>query len=152
VEAWFKTTSGNGGQVVGFGDETTGASSYHDRGVFLTNSGNVAFAIRRNETGTLLFSPNAYNDGQWHHVVGTVSSAGTFLYVDGAQVGQDTTSTSGQPYTGYWRVGGDDYTGFPLAPTSGYLAGSVDEVAVYPTALSLTQVQAHYTASGRTIP
>ena len=32
-----------------------------------------------------------------------------------------------------------------------YFAGDIDDVAIYPTAIPLTTVQSHYTASGRTL-
>ena len=70
------------------------------------------------------------------------------LYVDGALVGTNPT-TSAQVYTGYWRIGGDKvWTG----ATSSYFAGSLDEAAVYPTALSENDIRAHYNASGQTAP
>ena len=61
------------------------------------------------------------------------------------------TVTAGQAYTGYWRVGGDNLGSWPNAGTSQYLAGTIDDVAIYPTALSLTQVRDHYTKSGRPV-
>jgi hypothetical protein len=61
-------------------------------------------------------------------------------------------STSGQPYSGYWRVGGDNLGGWPNQPASNYLSGSIDEVSIYPTALTKDQVMAQYLASGRTSP
>jgi hypothetical protein len=61
-------------------------------------------------------------------------------------VGSNTTTTN-QSYNGYWRVGGDNLNGWPSQPSSDYFAGSVDEAAVYPTALSAAQVAAHYAAA-----
>ncbi len=58
------------------------------------------------------------------------------LYVDGKRVGSRTDTTTGQAYTGYWRVGGDNLGGWPNQPTSNYFAGTIDEVAIYPTALT----------------
>jgi len=95
-------------------------------------------------------SPAAYNDGQWHYVVTTLSSAGQNLYVDGALVAHNAAVTTGQSYTGYWHVGGDHIsTSWPDHPTSSFLNGTIDEFAVYPTALTASQIGAHYTASGR---
>jgi PKD repeat protein len=83
--------------------------------------------------------------------VGTLSSGGQELYVDGKRVGRRTDTTSAQPYSGYWRVGGDNLNGWPDQPASFAFAGDIAQVAVYPGALSSTRVQAHYTASGRTL-
>ncbi|WP_449066724.1 LamG-like jellyroll fold domain-containing protein, partial [Planomonospora algeriensis] len=87
-----------------------------------------------------------------HHVVATQGSGGIALYVDGRRVGQNGAVTGAQSYDGYWRIGGDNLNGWPSQPTSAYLAGDIDEVAVYPSALSLAKVNEHYTASGRTSP
>ena len=93
-------------------------------------------------------SADAYRDGQWHHVVGTLSGAGLALYVDGARVGLSETTKSGQAFgtrNGYWKMGGDSLAGLPNRPTSNYLAGDLDEMATYPVALTAAQVQEHYT-------
>ena len=72
------------------------------------------------------------------------------LYVDGAQVASRTDTTQGEAYLGYWRVGGDNLAGWPSAPGNvNFVNGWVDEVAIYPTALSLTQILAQYQARGR---
>ena len=66
------------------------------------------------------------------------------LYVDGVLVGSDTTTTAGEAYLGYWRVGGDDLGGWPSTPTTRNFTGGVDEVAVYPTALAQSTIQSQY--------
>ena len=76
--------------------------------------------------------PPSYNDNQWHHVVATQGADGMKLYVDGLQVATNA-ATDAASYTGYWRVGGDRCYG---GQTSNYLAGTVDEAAVYATALT----------------
>jgi chitodextrinase len=48
------------------------------------------------------------------------------------------------PYNGYWRVGGDQLSSWPSQPTSNSLAGSIDEVAVYPTELSAAKIETHH--------
>ncbi|MGI8330563.1 LamG-like jellyroll fold domain-containing protein [Actinomadura scrupuli] len=144
VEAWFKTSSFLGGKIIGYGDKTSGSSSSYDRQLYLSNNGTVVFGMYPNAVKTVQ-SGNGYNNNKWHHVVGTVDgSAGMKLYVDGNLVGSDATAKSGQPFSGYWRVGGDNVAGWPLAPSSSYLNGTIDEVAVYPKALSAAQVATHY--------
>ena len=147
VEAWFKTTSTSGGQVVGFGDVPTGSSYRHDRQVYLSSTGHVVYAVDQGTFKTAT-SPNAYNNGAWHHVVATLSSSGMVLYVDGAKVASYSSVTSARNYGGFWRIGADVLPG-KTSTTSAYLSGAVDDVAVYPSALSATQVKDHYTDSGR---
>jgi len=149
AEAWVRTTSTRGGKVIGFGNSATGASSSYDRHVYLTDDGRFTFGVHPGSTKTVASSAG-YNDGAWHHVVATLGSDGMALYVDGVRAARNTTVTSGEPGTGYWRVGGDSLSGWPDQPSSTALAGTIDDVAVYPTALGLPAVQAHYRASGRT--
>ncbi len=150
VETWVKTTSTSGGKLLGFGNAATGDSSSYDRHLYLDSTGRLSFGVYTGDT-VVLRSAAALNDGAWHHVVGSMSSSGMALYVDGKKVGSNGT-TAGQSFTGFWRVGGDNLNGWPNQPASSNLEGTLDEVAVYPNALSLEQVQQHYAASGRTIP
>ena len=150
AEAWIKTTSTAGGKILGFGSAKTGASSSYDRHLYMDNTGRISFGVYPGAIKTVR-TPAAYNDGQWHQVVATLSAAGMVLYVDGNKVGSDPSVTVGQTYNGYWRLGGDNLGGWPNAGTSHYLAGTIDDAAIYPTALSLAQVRDHYTKSGRSL-
>lgn len=148
VEAWIKTTTTSGGKIVGFGSAQATASATTDRNLYMDNSGHVIFGVNSGGVRTVA-SAGTYNNGTWHHLVGTLSSAGLALYVDGNRVGFDPATTNALTYMGYWRVGGDSLTGWPSAPTSAYFAGATDEVAIYPKALTAVQVGAHYAATGR---
>ena len=150
IEAWFKTTTGGGGKIVGFGSSTapTSSSSY-DRQIYMTNAGKLIFGVYNGGTYTVQ-SATSYNDGQWHHVVGELSGAGLAMFVDGAPVGQNGGTTVAQTYSGYWRIGGDNLGGWPSKPSSNYFKGTIANVAVYPAALTLSQVQKHYTDAGYT--
>ena len=150
TEAWFKTTSTKGGKIIGFGSAKTGSSTSYDRQVYLANNGKVVFGVSSN-ANKVITSPTAYNNGAWHQVTASLSSAGMELYVDGILIGTDSSVTSAASYNGYWRIGGDNLSGWPSAPTSGYLAGSIDDVAVYPAALTLAEVKNHYQLGGGTV-
>ncbi|MFJ2543459.1 PKD domain-containing protein [Microbacterium sp. NPDC087589] len=150
VEAWVKTTNTRGGRIVGFGDSATGTSTSGttDRVLYLDNSGRANFAINDGSYRTI-FSRTAVNDGNWHHIVGTVGAEGMQLFVDGTRVGRDQARTAPKIYDGYWRIGADQTNGFTNKPTNAGLAGSIDDVAVYPAALTQSDIQSHYLASGR---
>ena len=156
IETWFKTTTTSGGKIVGYGSgqPNTGSgstilSSNYDRQVYMTNSGQLIFGVYTGSPQTIT-SSKSYNDGQWHYVVATQGSAGMVLYVDGLRVGKNVT-TNAQTYFGAWHVGGDNLSGWPSKPSSNFFAGDIDETAIYPTVLTLAQVQNHYTLSGRTV-
>jgi PKD repeat protein len=144
VEAWFRTQSTRGGKIVGFGNARTGLSTAYDRHVYLDAQGRVSFGVYSGGTKAITTS-GAYNDGDWHHVAGSLSPAGLSLYVDGELVGTRADVVRANPITGYWRVGGDK----SWATGLDWFAGQVDEVAVYPTALRAEQVAAH-TVAGTT--
>ena len=67
------------------------------------------------------------------------------LYVDGAQVAVKAGTTVADVRGGYWRIGGDDASSITTnKPTNAYLTGSIDEVAIFPTAISASQIAQQY--------
>lgn len=91
------------------------------------------------------------NDGRWHHVVGTwAAPSGTrlatsqfALYVDGQQVTtgpvQFGVNATNSPLTGDGPVRIARHNAFGT-----YFKGSLEEVAIYQTALSADRIHAHY--------
>ncbi|MFE1859107.1 LamG domain-containing protein [Streptomyces anandii] len=144
LELWFKTTSTNGGKLIGFGNKVQLTSTRYDKHVYMTNNGRLVFGVYSGGVRTVT-TTQSYNDGKWHHVVATQSSAGMKLYVDGTLRTSNLLVTGNESGTGYWRVGGDTLsTSWSNAPTSPYFTGLIDEVAVYGKALSASQVTTHY--------
>ena len=140
AELWFKTTTDQGGKLIGFGNAQTGISSSYDRQVWMSRSGHLSFGTYTGQLNVVT-TDGTFNDGAWHHVVATQGSDGMNLYVDGGLVGSNPQSQA-QPYDGYWRVGGDNLDGWDDA--SRYFAGTIDEVAVYGTELSADRIRAHH--------
>jgi hypothetical protein len=143
LEAWVKTTTIQGGLILGFGTTATGAAGSYDRMIYMANTGQIYFGVGANKT---INSTLPYNNGSWHLIDATLSAGGMALYIDGALVASNSTVTEAQVYNGYWRVGYDSLGGWLAHPTSNYLAATLDEVAVYPTALTPARVAAHYLA------
>lgn len=150
---WFRTTTTAGGKLLGFGDQqsSAGLSNNYDRQVYMDNNGRLSFGTcpQSGTCPTVVVSPKSYNDGQWHQAVGSLSSAGLAFYVDGAVVGTDPTVVTAQNYAGYWRLGGDRLDGWNPPVSSPYFAGTLDDVSIYPTALTPAQVSQQYADSGR---
>jgi signal peptidase I len=146
LEVWFRTTSTGGGQLMGFGSSATGTSAVADRRIWMRTNGALRFTIREDNTLRTLNAPGSYNDGAWHHVVATLSSGGMALYVDGALAASNSRDTGYHyaPYgsAGFWRIGGDTTTGMS-GVLDATLVSSIDDAAIYSTALSATQVAAH---------
>lgn len=152
TEAWFKTNTTSGGEIIGYGNTQTGVSTEYDRVLYMSNQGMLYFGVRPGGAARRSLSTTAsFNDDQWHHVVATLGGNGMQLFVDGVLVASRADITTAWPIDGYWKIGGDNLTGWNQAPTSRYLNGQIDDVAIYPSVLPLSRVQAHYTASGRTV-
>ncbi|HEY7069412.1 MAG TPA: PKD domain-containing protein [Acidimicrobiales bacterium] len=158
VEAWVRTSTTQGGRIIGFSGSQSDTSSTYDRMLYMTNDGRVVFALWAAVAGPgpglgstfrTVESPGGLNDSQWHHLAATLSTEGMRLYVDGAQVGSRTDTVTGENSYGWWRVGGDNLAGWPSRPASDNFSGQIDEPAVYATALSAAQVANHRAASGR---
>ena len=148
LEAWFKTSTTTGGKIVGWGTSATGTSQKADRHLYLDNTGRLNFGVRPNSTRVAITSAPGLNDNQWHHAVGTLSSTGLKLYVDGTLVANRADVTTAEHLSlGYWRIGGDRLQSWPNRPTSDYLNGDIDDVAMYKHELTPTQVAAHYSAA-----
>jgi hypothetical protein len=142
VEAWFKTTSTTGGRIVGFSSSSTGLSSNYDRHIYLDPDGHVSFGAWPSYA-SVVATGGAYNDGQWHQVVGNLGPSGQYLYIDGLLVGS-LANTAGYSYPGYWRIGGDStWSGDP------WFDGVIDDVAVYSAPLTASAIAQHFTISGR---
>jgi hypothetical protein len=145
-DLWFKTTTTTGGTLMGFGSSSRGLSGSRDRLVWMSNDGQLNFGIFSGQTAVVQ-SPASYNDGAWHNVVATDGSAGIDLYVDGRLVASDPSAGPPEPYLGYWRVGGEDLTGWPDSSTSNYFAGTVSDASVFDSPLSAYQVLLQYLVS-----
>ncbi|MGY1664203.1 LamG domain-containing protein, partial [Geodermatophilus sp. SYSU D00705] len=160
VEAWVKTTGR--GVIAQYGDSATGANTTSDRALYVDADGRLSFGLSRRSgfgptattTYTTVRSTAPVADGQWHHVAATVGTAGTVLYVDGAQVAADPAMTRANTRltSGYWMVGSGTLTGWPQAPASSSLSGAIDEVAVYAAPLAADRVKAHHAAANGTVP
>lgn len=146
AEVWFKTGAAGTGQLIGFGSSQTGASTKHDRQVFINTSGQAAFFVNPG-TGATITGAQNLRDGNWHQVLGQLSSTtGMTLYVDGALVASNSVTKTGATGQGYWRFGYDTLTGATLAPASGFFAGSLRYGSVFSAVLTNTQISADFRA------
>lgn len=149
VQTWFKTSTGSGGRIIGFGSARSGSSGDADRHVYLTDAGRLVFGLQTgpgNQRQTLSTAAR-YDDGRWHLVTATLSTAGMRLLVDDVPAVTLTSVKAGVSYNGYWRIGYDELKNWTGRPSSDSFRGTVKQVAVYPTALTDQAVADIYAAS-----
>jgi hypothetical protein len=148
-ECWFKASGSSGGALLGFSDSSTSASgTTNDRVVYLDSGGQLTWGVLVGATRKTVRSTQAYDDGAWHHVVGSVGSAGLKLYVDGTLVASDASVTAGNTTpSGYARWGGQSLLGWPNRPSSDYFIGTLDELSHYQRQLSDLEVYQHFHAN-----
>jgi hypothetical protein len=146
IEFWFNSTQGTGtgtgtawSQGAGLVDADVSGTN-NDFGVSLRSDGKVVAGVG-NPDVSIVSSAGGYNNGNWHHVVftRTKTTGALQLYVDGVLAGSATGNTASLTSPANINFG-------RIQSGSNYFLGSLDEVAVYNTALSGSTVTSHYNA------
>jgi len=149
VEAWVNGFEGQigGAGIVGKGYGGGGEEFYIDCG---GTSSAFRFFIR-GTNGTAYSAASAVvPDGNWHHLVGVCDETNSFiyLYVDGRMVASNSSASGGiHATTNLYMTIGARQSGKNTAYDDQF-SGYIDQVAVYPVALSAQQVLNHYVAAG----
>ena len=145
VEFWMQTTSGRNQAIL------SGANAGNDNEilVFLTGSTGLRLHTGESSNSYIDWQIPAVNDGLWHHlaVVRDATNDEASLYFDGVSQGVVPTTLSPLTIdTGGLFVGQDqDSVGGSFDATQA-LEGTLDELAIFGTALSASDVLAHYHA------
>jgi len=142
VAAWVKTASSSGAHGI---VSKYAASSLNGYQIFVNNGNLCAWYFKDSAdyvwdgSGCTLSTPGIA-DNKWHQVVFTVDATGGRLYVDGVQkASQPWTGIAGATTSGT----GLNFARYPGA-ASPYLAAALDDVRLYNSALSATQVATLY--------
>lgn len=138
INMWFNTTTA-GGALIGFNNSQTGAGTTYDRTIYMNNAGQIVFGVYNAGYDTVR-TGTAYNDGNWHMVTASISSAGMKLYIDGTMASSNTSYTTPQTNTGYWRIGEQTVGSWPDVSGSGYFKGELDDVDIYNRLLTDNEV------------
>ncbi|UUZ94051.1 fibronectin type III domain-containing protein [Paenibacillus sp. P25] len=135
VAAWvYLDTVSNWMRIFDFG---SGTSTY----MFLTPkngaTGKMRFAIKNNGSSEqIIDGPSALGAGGWHHVAVTLNGATGILYVDGAEVGRNSSMTikpSNMGATTQNWIGRSQFS-------DPYLNGQVDDFRIYSKALTAEEI------------
>jgi hypothetical protein len=130
------TVSGATGNPAPFGIDTYGVGGSNKWRAFMTgNTGGTNYLEAPD--------PNGYTLGRWYHLVAVYrdSTPRLGLWVDGVEVGSDT-STSGARDTGSYRLHVSRYNG----SYSQYFPGLIAHVAIYGRQLTASEITARYRA------
>jgi hypothetical protein len=139
LSCWVKITGSTGSNQAFIYKDAAGAGRCYK--LQLQGSTNLAnFTIFNGGTAFHTYSTSTINDGNWHHIVAVYTpSTSVVLYVDGVA---ETTNTSSVPASI-----DNDPVPFELGRRADgvfYLQGSLDEVAVFNTALTPANVTSIY--------
>ena len=112
----------------------------------IESSGTPSFTVRTDITPTIAVNANPIAKGEWHHITGTLSSTSgeSRIYVDGELIQISPTDFSGATITATGLENGNFEVGRfsrDSAPDQQYFFGSIDEVRVFDTALTESQIQ-----------
>jgi hypothetical protein len=143
VEAWIKTNADPTAEDITIVAKYDGTYPYWE--LTVTNDAGYFGRLRarvRDATSTFqAYGPSVrIDDGEWHHVIAVIDrDTGVTLYVD--RVAAITLGATPQNVTNAapLQIG--------AAPNDAPFNGTIDEVAVYATALTPDRVRAHYDAA-----
>ncbi|WP_343043696.1 LamG domain-containing protein [Rathayibacter agropyri] len=145
TEIWFATTVA-GGKLFSFSTGATAPGGQYDRHTYIGADGHLVFGVYDGEAVTIT-SPQAVDDGAWHHVVSTLSpTSGLALWLDGKQVAASADYRAPEAFTGTWKIGYDALGGVWPNVGPAYFSGSLRFATVYSTLLTPTQIWSHYVA------
>jgi len=140
VEAWFKSSnSGSTPQVV-YAEGISGGGNPL-LALFGSSSTDMTFRLRddANVEYNVTDTTGDWNDGSWHHWVAVRDGSTLTLFKDGSQVDQVTSVSTGTFSLDTSTIAALDRNGI-----ESFGDGTIDEVAIYDTALTSTQVLDHY--------
>src|SRR5712691_4763711 len=134
VEAWVRpTAAGQNGGIL----EKTLNGWVNSQYMLLLEAGVVKFRVRNTANALTPVDGPVLPINTWSHIVGTLDGTPLRLYVNGALAASAASVgplNSGSGPTSIGRLGQNLYP----------FQGSLDEVAVFPVALSSDRVRAHY--------
>jgi hypothetical protein len=128
-----------GGAVLQKGDNS-GYPGWQYR-LSLTSTGKWRGTVFVGSSNITVTDPGTPSTTAWNHLALVRNGQQITLYVNGAAAATTSFSGSINTSTGMLAIARSGAT------SDGYFKGTVDEVAIYPTALSAAQILSHYNAA-----
>ena len=137
ISAWIKTTSTAYQAIVSTAD-TSGNATWGWMAVY-NNKLRITF---RESLGTVKIADGSttINDGNWHHVVAVSSGAAYSLYVDGSAETLTNSNNDGTWFGDLTSLTSTNIGSHVRISAGNFFTGNIDEVAVWDSALSASQV------------
>jgi hypothetical protein len=146
ISVWAKATSVDNKTIICLG-EKTGTATASRFGIILRDSQRIQIITYANDVffdSSLNWGTINLNDGNWHHYLVTFESGNTFkLYVDNTYIGLKTASASSLNTGSGLFIGAASYGAGPQR----FFDGLIDEVGIWNTVLTSTQVAEIYNAT-----
>ena len=141
VSLWYKTSSSSAQIPFSIGGPTDTTSNSQFAYCLNRYSSNTQAAIFGKSNDTSAFTVPNTSDGNWHHLVVTYDQSNLKVYIDG-----NLEATPSLPSSNYATSSG--LTIGSWSDNNRYFNGSIDEVGIWNTALTSTQVSEIYSATG----
>ncbi len=148
IGLWFTMAAGStaGGVLFGYeGEALDGTHSQWVPALYVGTDGKLRGELWYASGPAPVTTSATVNDGTWHFALISADTGSQTLYLDGSPVG--TISGARLASSAAYLYAGAGYAAsWPSGPSDpqGHLKGSIADVAVYPSALSGTQVAAQY--------
>lgn len=139
LEAWvnLSTTTFTNARVLS--NDHTSADNKGCELIMSSNATGVTFTVGNGSTFLNLAGSFTFSASTWYHVVATWSaSGGAKIYVNGTSIASGSLSGTIAAPTNSMGIA------YAPATNANFFPGTLDEVAIYPTSLSLARIQAHY--------
>jgi hypothetical protein len=155
IEVWVKGPKGQPDEstIIAKGNGAAGTTATEQFSLDVV-AGNYRFFTRGGGNSLYEADASVGPDGTWQHLVGVYDDTGTtmYIYVNGQQSGVGTPRPLGlRVSSDPVGIGSKHLSNDPNY--DGYFTGTIDEVVVYPYALSPSQISAHYAAAyGPSLP
>jgi hypothetical protein len=140
VEFWAKRATISGSYQVVLGKPADGQSQNQNYAVWLTPSNRYTAYFGNGSTYVAVQTP-AITDTNWHYVVATDDGSTAKIYLDGVLKQSTATTLALTANSGALSIGRSNIN------NKYFFNGLLDEVAIYPTALSGTTISGHYIAA-----
>ncbi len=137
VMSWFKATNGPGLSLI----SKYASSSYNGYNFYIGGGGGLNGWYYKDSSAGVVMNAGGVADGNWHHAAMVIDNTGGRIYVDGIQ-------RTALPWTGTpGATSSNEDLYFNLYPGSFVGIGQQDEVSIWNTNLTQTQILQYMTNS-----